>query len=171
MHRFHESPYCIRQKLWLDRRNSNLVRSSESKTMYVLIMPMCVYYLGLTGCTDLFLVDASITSRMLASLRANRLNMFLHLPLGLNRGGLVLPQLIGDVESSLYRSLGSFFSHPWHHHVLFSGVRDGCIRLHPETRLRHNQLIALVGLPVQLISRKIATSELIGYVISALPIN
>jgi hypothetical protein len=45
----------------------------------------------------------------------------------------VLPKLIDHTELSLYWSLHRFFSHPWHHHVIFSGVQDGIMKLEPET--------------------------------------
>ena len=63
----------------------------------------------------------------------SRLRTHLRLPLGLNRGGLVLPKLVDHAELSLFWSLHHFFSHPWHHHVIFAGVQDGLIKLHPET--------------------------------------
>ena len=45
----------------------------------------------------------------------------------------MLPKLVDHAELSLYWSLHQFFSHPWHHHVLFSGVQEGQIKLNPET--------------------------------------
>jgi Mg2+ and Co2+ transporter CorA len=47
----------------------------------------------------------------------------------------VLPQLADCAESSLFLSLHSFLSHPWHHHLLFAGARNGKINLSPETVL------------------------------------
>jgi hypothetical protein len=63
------------------------------------------------------------------------LKTYIRLPLGLSRGGLVLPKLVDHAELSLHRSLHQFFSHPWHYHVLYSGVQDGHIKLNPDTIL------------------------------------
>ena len=65
----------------------------------------------------------------------NGLRTYVRLPLGLSRGGLVLPKLVDHTELSLYWSLHRFFSHPWHYHILFSGVQDGRIKLNPDTIL------------------------------------
>jgi hypothetical protein len=45
----------------------------------------------------------------------------------------VLPKLVDHAELSLYWSLHHFFSHPWHHHVIFAGVQGGHMKLQPET--------------------------------------
>jgi Mg2+ and Co2+ transporter CorA len=45
----------------------------------------------------------------------------------------VLPKPVDHAELSLYWSLHHFFSHPWHHHVIFAGVQGGLMKLQPET--------------------------------------
>ena len=88
---------------------------------------------SLKDITDLFLVDAPLKWLMGRERSPTIAQAQLHLPLALNRGGLVLPHILGAGRSSLCECLHAFFSHPWHFRVLFTPAAHGTIRLAPET--------------------------------------
>lgn len=71
------------------------------------------------GAIDLFLVDAPITWLPHKPFDRNPMQC-LHLPLALNRGGLVLPNLFDAETMSMAGVLQQFFSHAWHLNLLFS---------------------------------------------------
>lgn len=87
--------------------------------------------------TDLFLVDAPMIPIPNRGVVIRQLRTRIHTPLALNRGGLVLPQLFDQTEMSLAGCLETFFSHPWHFHVLqarsLCGGASSCMT--PETFL------------------------------------
>lgn len=59
-----------------------------------------------------------MVAKPIAHLPTSSSKVRLYLPLSLNRGGLVLPQLFGLHEHSLYDCLDRFLSHDWHLRVL-----------------------------------------------------
>ena len=103
---------------------------------------------------DLFLIDAPMKTLR----NGDRIPMIaearLYLPLALNRGGLVLPHLLGNEKSSLCDCFYGFFSHPWHFGALFVTDARGAIRLAPET-LFHLLVTSTVGANLRALERNI----------------
>ena len=85
--------------------------------------------------TDVFLIDAPMTQVSSEGIALPSRVSTLRLPLGLNRGGLGIPQLFGQPRFSLHDCLYGFFSHPWHLHIMFAGREALNTRLSPGTML------------------------------------
>lgn len=85
--------------------------------------------------TDVFLVDAPMIQMSPAGVAMSSRASTLRVPLGMNRGGLGIPQIFGQPRFSLHDCFYGFFSHQWHLKIMFAGTTTTAIRFTPETML------------------------------------